>query len=88
MERELFRWIQRALRALSARHINGRYQYTDAAILAVYLWAVIHDRPVCWACESKNWSPGMAQHFGGVPTHANRDCASAHAPSRTQACWA
>ena len=29
--------------------------YTDAVILSVALWAVLHDRPVCWACRSENW---------------------------------
>jgi hypothetical protein len=30
-------------------------QYRDAQILAVYLWAVLHDRPICWACALENW---------------------------------
>lgn len=30
-------------------------QYSDREILLVMLWAVLHDRPVCWACESENW---------------------------------
>ena len=29
--------------------------YKDCEIIGVFLWAVIHDRPTCWATESKNW---------------------------------
>jgi hypothetical protein len=29
--------------------------YTDRQILAVYLWAALHDRPVSWACRRENW---------------------------------
>ncbi|MFO0798274.1 MAG: hypothetical protein U0804_12420 [Gemmataceae bacterium] len=30
--------------------------YHPWAIAAVLLWAAIHDRPVCWACDPRNWS--------------------------------
>jgi hypothetical protein len=29
--------------------------YTDAQVIAVLLWAALHDRPISWACERKNW---------------------------------
>ena len=29
--------------------------YTDHDIVAVYYWAVIHDRPQVWACRAKHW---------------------------------
>lgn len=35
----------------------GRYQYSDRVILMVALWAVLHDRPMNWACTPMNW-PG------------------------------
>jgi hypothetical protein len=25
-------------------------------IVLVFLWAALHDRPVCWACDERNWS--------------------------------
>ena len=28
---------------------------SDIIIAAVYQWAVIHDRPVSWACDERNW---------------------------------
>src|SRR5690606_21908897 len=41
---------------------------TDAGILEVYLWAALHDRPVCWACEPSNWPPGVRR--GPLPDPA------------------
>jgi hypothetical protein len=29
--------------------------YSPAVVLAVYFWSVIHDRPVCWACQHEHW---------------------------------
>jgi len=58
MERGLYDRIRRALRALGRRLPTGRHEYTDAGVLEVYLWAALHDRPVCWACDPGNWAPG------------------------------
>lgn len=30
-------------------------KFSDVEILAVYLWAVLHDRPVSWAADKRNW---------------------------------
>ena len=40
---------------------NGqtRAVYTDEVIFAVYVWAVVHDRPVLWACDPSNWPPDL-----------------------------
>jgi hypothetical protein len=29
--------------------------FFDFEIVAVYFWAVVHDRPTCWACHADNW---------------------------------
>lgn len=57
MERGLFRRIKATLRALGRRRASERYTYTDATILEVYIWAALHDRPTCWACDPENWPP-------------------------------
>lgn len=36
---------------------SSRQQYSDRDILLVLLWAVLHDRPICWACQEKHWAP-------------------------------
>ena len=34
---------------------SGRFAFSDRVILMVMLWAVLHDRPMAWACQSDNW---------------------------------
>jgi len=29
--------------------------YSDRLIIAMYLWSVMHDRPLCWACQRDNY---------------------------------
>lgn len=53
MERERWEKVYRLLLTLETHTFRGVFQ--AAAILAVYFWAVIHDRPVSWACRTANW---------------------------------
>lgn len=64
MEREL--WT--ALCHLLSRLCNclPRGIFGDDAILAVYFWAVLHERPVCWACEPDHWPVHLMPH--GLPS--------------------
>jgi hypothetical protein len=55
MERERWEKVYRLLTALDTHAFRGVFQ--AAVVLAVYFWAVIHDRPVSWACKRMNW-PG------------------------------
>jgi hypothetical protein len=57
MERELWE----ALCRLTGMFYNrlSRAIYTDEVIIAVYWWAVVHDRPVNWACDTDNWPPEL-----------------------------
>jgi len=56
MEDELFKAVYRLiLKEASKRPRKPRVKYTDAWVLAVFFWAVLHDRPVCWACDKDNW---------------------------------
>lgn len=54
MERELWQWMMRGVRRLPPTRPRNAV-YTDHQILAVYLWAALHDRPVSWACQRENW---------------------------------
>ena len=54
MERELWRRMTGALKRLPPTRPRHAV-YTDPQIIAVYLWSVLHDRPVCWACERRHW---------------------------------
>jgi hypothetical protein len=53
MERERWEKVYQLLQALDTHAFRGVYQ--AGAVLAVFFWAVIHDRPVSWACERANW---------------------------------
>lgn len=58
MERELWSELVRLINSLgrsSGRPV--RCQYTDLSIVRVYLWAVLHDRPVVWATDRRHWPP-------------------------------
>ncbi len=56
MERELWPLLYRYLRA-TADHVSQKYvQIQPWIVVATMLWAALHDRPVSWACNPRNWS--------------------------------
>ena len=60
MDRELWKelmgQIRRACRQVR-RELGPekKVRYPDRLIVAMYCWAVGHDRPLCWACERDNY---------------------------------
>ena len=55
MERELWPILYRALRQVSATDHHKGVHYQPWVIVAVLLWAAIHDRPRSWACAQQHW---------------------------------
>jgi DDE family transposase len=56
MERELWPALYRCLQDV-ALDIRQKYvQIQPWIVVAIMLWAALHDRPVCWACDSAHWS--------------------------------
>ena len=55
MERELWRILSRAVTAVERGFRRERYTHSVGRIVRVYLWSVLHDRPVYWACRRENW---------------------------------
>jgi hypothetical protein len=56
MERELWPLLYRLLREV-AKDFDQKYVHIQPWILvAVMLWAALHDRPVSWACKPRHWS--------------------------------
>jgi DDE family transposase len=56
MEGELWNQVYRLLREEASRQVCRKHlPFSDARILEVYLWAVLHDRPTHWACDWRNW---------------------------------
>jgi IS5 family transposase len=68
MERELFRMVKDLLRRLGSRRRSHQQQYTDGAILEVYYWSVLNDRPVVWACQERHWPRGLRR--GPLPSQS------------------
>jgi len=54
IERELWKHIVAALKRLPPTRPRNAC-FTDPQILAVFLWAALHDRPTSWACDRGNW---------------------------------
>jgi len=55
MEGKLWNALYQLVEQLHSGRRQKRQQYSDKTILMVYLWAVLHDRPVFWACQCDNW---------------------------------
>ena len=55
MEGELWNGIYRIVVAMASGPRQKKQQYSDRIIVLVFLWAVLHERPVCWACQEENW---------------------------------
>lgn len=55
MEAQFYGALYRLVGGLAHPRQKGT-QFNDRIIVMVYLWSVLWDRPVCWACNRKNWS--------------------------------
>lgn len=77
MERELWPLVYRELRAAARGTHPKSVRFHPWVIAAVLLWAALHDRPVCWACDPRNWSttrlrPGTLPSAATVSRRAKR----------------
>ena len=54
MERPLWKELYRVVASVPYSE-SRRRRFGDRAILLVYFWAVIYDRPTVWACSPENW---------------------------------
>src|SRR2546421_3642015 len=55
MEAKVYRAMLKILSSIAHRPRGPRRQFGDRWIIMVYLWSVINDRPVSWACDEHNW---------------------------------
>jgi hypothetical protein len=56
MERELWPLLYRLIRRVANDFSQKNVRYQPWVVVAVSLWAALHDRPLSWACNPKNWS--------------------------------
>jgi hypothetical protein len=69
MERELGKVVYTKLKTV-ARLFHQKYVQLQAwRIAAVLLWAALHDRPVSWACDKRNWTTTRKKP-GRLPSEA------------------
>jgi hypothetical protein len=54
MEHQLFLSILAVLNTLDQRS-SPFWEFSDHDIVTVFYWAVLHDRPVSWAVQARNW---------------------------------
>lgn len=55
MEAKVYRAMVKILLSIAHPPRGARRQFADRWIIMVYLWSVINDRPVSWACDEQNW---------------------------------
>jgi len=67
MERELWPRLYRALRAVAHDVCQKAVTYPPWVIVAVALWAALHDRPISWACQERHWA-GTALRPARLPS--------------------
>lgn len=68
MERELWLVLYKLARACDPTPYWELVRFFDYHIVGVYLWAVLHDRPVRWACDPTNWPKHLWQ--GKLPSQS------------------
>jgi hypothetical protein len=66
MELELFNSIVQSISQLFKPKRSKNFTFTDLDILKVWFWSVIHDRPVSWATQPRNWAIHLRKH--ALPT--------------------
>lgn len=74
MERELWSELSAAIFDVQRGFkTHARATHSIACIVRVYLWAILHDRPIVWACRSANWSTATRpQHLPSQSTMSRR----------------
>ena len=69
MERELWPLLYRVLCKVGKTIHQKDVTYQPWIIVAVILWAALHDRPVGWACKPENWSTTRLRPLQ-LPSHS------------------
>jgi hypothetical protein len=68
MERELWSVLYKLARECDPAPYWELVKFFDYEIVGVFLWSVVHDRPVSWACAAINWPKRLWK--GKLPSQA------------------
>ncbi|MFO0952247.1 MAG: hypothetical protein U0835_14075 [Isosphaeraceae bacterium] len=63
MERELWPRVYRLVMEVEGAPTDRGRDVSPHVVLLVFFWAALHDRPVCWACDERNWSTTTLRPF-------------------------
>src|SRR5262245_61562266 len=55
MEHQLWKAIIAILATLDKPRKSSRHKYSDEEVIKLYYWSVVHDRPIEWALDLRNW---------------------------------
>jgi hypothetical protein len=55
MEGQLWRRLYAVVMELGKGHCYKGKRFSDSWVVLTFLWAVLHDRPTCWACDRESW---------------------------------
>jgi len=69
MERELWPPLYRTIREVGKDFSQRYVSYQPWVLVAVLLWAALHDRPMSWACQRRHWSTTKLQPLR-LPSHS------------------
>lgn len=72
MERQLWKMIVGIVTSLDKPRHAMSFDYADEWIVAVWYWAVIHDRPVSWACVKGHWPLDLRKRRLPTPSTMSR----------------
>lgn len=72
MERELWNRLYELAMKYDVPAWMNRGKFSTSVIVAVFLWAVIHDRPTSWACDARNWPKDIRIELPSQPTMSRR----------------
>ena len=70
MEGQVWTILERLLLCVDGQ--PRRCRYGDREILRVILWAVLHDRPIVWACQPAHWWDGLCPQSLPDPSTVSR----------------
>jgi len=58
MDHDQWRLIMSHIRRIAASlpRPSKRFDYSDAQIVAMFIWSVAHDRPMIWACDRRHYN--------------------------------
>lgn len=72
MERQLWNEVVTLIDAVPQSSVSARYTFRETEILRVYFWAVLHDRPVYWACQFDHWPGDLRPESLPTPSTMSR----------------